>query len=167
MTAALHPQVAALAFLLGTWEGEGTGEYPTIEGFGYREQVSFCHNGKPMLAYTQQTWHAGDGRSLHAEAGYFRGFGDTRVEVVLAHPTGVVEVYAGEVFATSLRLRTSTVVGTPTAKPVEALERDIDVDGDTLRYAIRMAAVGQPLTHHLAAELHRVRPTADSPVATR
>jgi hypothetical protein len=45
---------------------------------------------------------------------------------------------------------------TATAKTVTALHRTFDLDGDRLTYTIAMAAVGQPLTHHLAAELHRV-----------
>jgi hypothetical protein len=44
---------------------------------------------------------------------------------------------------------------TATAKEVEALHRHLVLDGDRLSYTIDMAAVGQPLQHHLAAELHR------------
>lgn len=152
----LHDAVAALAFLLGEWEGDGAGEYPTIAPFRYRERIAFTHVGKPFLAYAQRTWAADDGRPLHAETGYLRHTGDGAVELVLAHPTGITEVYTGRVTGTALRLATTTVATTPSAKRVDAMERDVDVDGDELSYRVRMSAVGLPLTHHLAARLRRL-----------
>lgn len=151
----LHDALAPLAFLLGSWSGEGAGEYPTIAPFRYREQVRFRHVGKPFLAYAQRTWALDDGRPLHAETGYLRMSGATTVELMLAHPTGIVEVYTGELAARSLRLATHGVLSAPSAKDVDALERDLHVGGDELSYTVRMAAAGQPLTHHLAARLRR------------
>jgi hypothetical protein len=147
----------SLQFLLGEWAGEGVGEYPTIETFRYREEVRFADVGKPFLVYAQRTWALDDGRPLHAETGYWRaGATAGRVEIMLAHPFGATELQEGTVDGQSVRV-SSTIVGlTGTAKDITAVERDFDVDGDELRYAVRMAAVGVPLTHHLGATLHRV-----------
>ena len=35
-----HPDVAPIAALLGTWEGEGRGRYPTIEALREREDIA-------------------------------------------------------------------------------------------------------------------------------
>jgi THAP4-like, heme-binding beta-barrel domain len=155
-----HADLEPLAALLGTWRGEGEGSYPTIEPFRYSEEISFTHVGKPFLAYRQATVNLATGLPAHAEAGYWRPAGGGRVELVMAHPTGVVEIEEGTVEALAagvrLRLRSTTVACSGTAKSVLTLQRDVEVVGDTLRYDLAMAAVGQAHQHHLNATLRRV-----------
>jgi THAP4-like, heme-binding beta-barrel domain len=159
MAVDLHPDLQALAPLLGVWEGRGSGKYPTVEPFDYVEEVVFSHVGKPFLVYGQKTRAATDGKPLHAETGYLRAPQPGRVEMVLAHPSGITEIEVGTYTADGttieLDMTTSNVGLTPTAKEVTALGRHFRVDGDELSYSLQMGAVGQPLQHHLAAVLHR------------
>ena len=156
MTASeLHPDLLPLMFLLGTWRGEGVGGYPTMDTFHYGEEVTFRHNGKPFLAYTQRTWSLDDERPLHAEMGYWRPQADGGVELILAHPFGIAEIEIGVVTGRRVELMTHTIQGSPTAKEVTRVERSVHVVGEVLTYDVRMAAVGQPITHHLHAELSR------------
>ncbi|MET0455628.1 MAG: peroxynitrite isomerase [Mycobacterium sp.] len=155
----LHPALAALSPLLGTWAGSGDGEYPTISSFSYLEEVTFGHVGKPFLAYTQRTRARDDGRPLHAEAGYLRAPSPNRVELILAHPTGITEIQEGSLTASDssieLELTATTIGLSASAKDVTALSRSFSIAGDVLTYTVRLGAVGQPLQHHLSATLHR------------
>lgn len=154
----LHPGITALAPLLGDWSGDGTGDYPTIAPFAYTEEVTIGHTGKPFLTYAQRT-RSEDGQPLHAETGYLRLPSPHRVEFVLAHPTGITEIDEGSLTEQDGRLLIdvhSTTVGlSSSAKDVMSLRRSITVGDGELHYTLLMAAVGQPLVHHLTATLHR------------
>lgn len=167
-TLLLSPAVAPLAFLLGTWRGEGRGEYPSIDSFRYDEEVEFWHIGKPFIGYHQRTSQPGTGAPMHTESGFWRvatpvdhlgalGPGDAvAIEATITQPTGLSEVLVGTLVNGRLDVRAIEVVRTPTAKEVTEVERIIEVDGDVMRYEVRMAAVGLPLQGHLEAELRRV-----------
>jgi hypothetical protein len=153
----LHDALVPVAGLVGVFEGEGRGAYPTIAPFRYRERVSFTHVGKPFLAYQQRTWHPEHGTPMHAESGYLRLPAADRVEFVLAHPTGIVEVEQGSFGGGVLTLVTTSIGLTDTAKQVRSLRREFVLDGDLLTYDVWMAYDSVPETHHLHAELQRSR----------
>lgn len=158
--AELHPDLTPLAFLLGRWEGAGVGGYPTIESFQFGQEISFSHNGKPFLSYTSRTWRLDAegriGQPLATEAGFWRPQPEGKVELMLAHPTGITEIYLGEVSGHRVDLATDVVARTSLAKEVTAGRRLYGLIGDDLGWAFDMAAVGQPLQSHISAQLKRV-----------
>ena len=98
------------------------------------------------------------GRPLGTEAGYWRPQPDNQIEVMLAHPTGIVEIYLGEITGTRIEMATDVVARTATAKEVTAGHRLYGLAGTDLAYAYDLAAVGQGLQPHLSAQLKRVTP---------
>lgn len=155
----IHPDIAPLAFLVGTWRGRGHGDYPTIAAFDYTEEVTFAPLPKPVLSYAQRTRRADTDEPLHAETGYLRLPGG-RPELVLAQPTGIVEAHTGTLSGQRLDLTTVHVATVPSADAhaVRAVRREVEVVGEDLRYRLSMAAAGQPLQLHLEATLHRTGP---------
>ncbi len=155
-----HPAIVPVLFLVGRWEGAGVVGYPTIESLNFGQEISFGHNGKPFLSYVSRTWLLAPdgtiGRPLAAETGYWRPQPGGAIEVLLVHPTGITEIYLGEISGTKIEMATDAVVRTTSAKEVTAGKRLYGlVEGD-LAYAYDMAAVGQPLQPHVSARLKRV-----------
>jgi hypothetical protein len=156
-----HADLAPLLFLLGRWEGAGIGGYPTIDSFQFGQEISFSHNGKPYLIYVSRTWLLTDGvpgRPLAMETGFWRPRPEGKLEVVLAHPAGITEIYLGEVTGTKIEMATDVVASTASAKEVRAGHRLYGLVGADLAYAYDMAAEGQALQPHLSAQLKRAGP---------
>lgn len=156
----LHPSLAQLRFLLGRWEGAGVVGYPTIQSANFGQEITFSHNGKPFLIYASRSWLLEDdgsiGRPLARETGYWRPQPDGMLEVVLAHPTGITEIYIGQQTGTRIELATDAIARTSTAKEVTAGKRLYGLIGGDLGWAYDMAAVGQRLQSHVSAQLKRV-----------
>jgi hypothetical protein len=157
-----HPGLAPLRFLLGRWEGAGVVGYPTIESLQFGQEISFSHNGKPFLYYVSRSWLLDEdgrpARPLAMETGFWRPQPDGKVEVLLAHPTGVAEIYLGEVTGTKIEMATDIVARTSSAKEVTAGRRLYALVGADLAYAFDLAAVGQPLQPHVSAQLKLAGP---------
>jgi THAP4-like, heme-binding beta-barrel domain len=157
-----HPAIEPLSFLLGRWEGAGVVGYPTIESANFGQEMSFSHNGKPFLIYSSRSWlleaDGVIGRPLAMEVGFWRPQPNGSLEVLLTHPTGITEIYLGEISGTKIEMATDAVLRTATAKVVTAGKRLYGLIGADLGYAYDMAAVGLPLQPHLSAQLKRVAP---------
>jgi len=154
----LAPECAPLAWLLGTWRGEGVGGYPTIDDFRFEQELMVTQSGKPFLAYTSRSWildaEGARVRPAATETGYWRPQGG-RLEVLLSHPTGFAEIWEGTVDGPRIELRTDMVARTTSAKEYTSGHRLYGlVEGD-LMWAFDMAAMGEALQPHLSARLVR------------
>lgn len=155
----VHPALGPLAALVGTWRGEGEGAYPTIQPFRYREEVTFQHDGRPVLAYHQRTWRIDADTPMHTEAGYLRSPSDGHAELVIAQPTGFTEVATFTVDTSDAAVQLdgdrAPLGRTPSAKPVEDVRRRLRIEGDVLQLDLWMTFAGHQDTHHLRAVLQR------------
>ena len=153
---ALDEHLGPLVFLLGTWRGEGTGEYPTIEPFDYEEELRFEHVGDAFLLYQQASWSPADGGPIHFERGFLRPGEPGRIELMLAHPIGLTEIAEGTLDGTAFELTSTDVGRTTTGLTTTSVIRRYQVDGDVMRYRTDMATDETPMALHLEAELHRM-----------
>jgi hypothetical protein len=159
--APLHDALLALLPLVGTWSGIGAGIKPsTGEGFAFRQQARFAHDGRPFLAYESRAWlvdaEGDDIRPAFRETGFWRpGAGPDDVEVVASSITGLTLLFTGVAGDQRWELATSSVISAPTAKDVAGERRLYAISGDTLAYATELAITPDSYAPHLNATLTR------------
>ncbi|MDN5767835.1 MAG: FABP family protein [Humibacillus sp.] len=150
-----------IAWLIGRWEGVGVVGYPTIEEAQFGQEVEVSHDGRGFLKWESRAWilDASSGekvRNAAVESGYWRPLENGEVELLLVHPTGILELYYGTIEPARIQLKTDGVLRSPGAKEYNAATRMYGLVDSQLFWAMDMAAVGQELQSHLSARLTRV-----------
>lgn len=162
----LHPRLLPIAWMVGRWEGIGTVEHPSQPVHRFHQILQIEQDGRPFLTYSSRTWVLDDASRDRApdatETGYLRVVPSQEeaprkvdVEMVVAHPTGVVEVYTGTAGEGKVELATDLVARTATGPDYAAGKRLLgSVEGD-LMWAYDIAGFGHPLTSYASAHLKR------------
>lgn len=146
--------------LLGEWHGEGQ-----AAGGGrdhrFGQWIRFSHDGRGFLAYESRTWRLTDDGELVGpdarESGFWRPRGRDDVELLVANPDGLVELYVGRArTTTSWELTTDVLARTPDAPLVTRAVRLYGIVDGALMYAIDRAEADQPLRPTTSARLERI-----------
>ncbi|MGY1590418.1 FABP family protein [Geodermatophilus sp. SYSU D00708] len=154
-------ELLAVLPLLGEWHGEGQ-----AAGAGgdhrFGQWIRFSHDGRGFLAYESRTWRLTDDGQIvgpeHRESGFWRPRGRDDVELLVASPEGLVEIYVGRArTTTSWELTSDVVARTPDAPDVARAVRLYGIVEGALMYAIDRAGTDAPLAPTMSARLERIR----------
>ncbi len=151
--------------LLGEWHGEGVlsgAAAGAAEDLRFGQWIRFSHDGRGFLAYESRTWRlTPDGTVVGPgtrESGFWRPRGQDDVELLVANPDGLVELYVGRArTTTSWELTTDVLARTPDAATVTRAVRLYGIVEGALMYAIDRAAADEPLRPTMSARLERIR----------
>lgn len=141
--------------LEGRWEGQGTGDFPTMEPFAYDEEIVFSRLTDRHLRYAQHARDRTDGQTLHVEGGMWRLTTDGDVEATVALP-GVAEVSEGSAHVDGVVLTSRSMSRATHGAPLVAAVRRYRLRGGVLTYEIDMGTEEVPVQSHIRAELARV-----------
>ena len=150
--------------LVGTWEGSGSGEFPTIEPFSYREmfEVSEVVAGA-RLHYLQRTWRTNVEPEVpsHVETGFINVTAEGGIELLNSQGSDRVEALVGTVADAD-----DGLVLDFTSRSLADDERMVDswrtwtLRGDELSYTMGMRTTAvRTGASHLAATLRRTAGT--------
>jgi hypothetical protein len=159
----LNDACLALLPLVGVWRGEGEIDYPTIDGpVKFAQQLTIAHDGRPFLYHEARSWLLDDEgnviRPAAREVGWWRPQPDDTIELLLAHSSGIVDIFSGAPpNQTWWEGGPDAVVRTTTAKEVNGAKRLYGlVNNGDLGYVEERAMVGEPMQPHASAYLRRV-----------
>ncbi|WP_077684540.1 FABP family protein [Tessaracoccus aquimaris] len=157
----LNPELTALGWLVGRWEGTGNGTDHDGKDFEFEQRIEFNHNGGDYLYYASQTFLLGEEGAeptpLGMETGFWRPKPDATLEVTIANSDGWTELLVGKIQVTRIDLRTDAVVRAEGAVVSHSAGQRLygKVEGD-LMYALDRATTEHDLRPHMWARLKRV-----------
>jgi len=180
----LAPEVYPLAWLLGTWRGEGVVDYPGIDEATFTQEIVIASDGGPYLSYTSTirlvTAPPDTGALVEeppapvwqTESGYWRipperptDWGLTPdqhpVELLVADPSGHVALYIGAVGKGRIDLVSDAIVRTASGAAVSAGKRLYGLVNGELMWAHDIAAFGHPMQSYASGRLARVEALTD------
>lgn len=165
----LNPALLAVLPMVGVWRGEGEGNDPETGDYRFGQQIIISHNGGEFLSWESQSWVLDtDGNYVCPdlrESGYWRvatektddGSTSETLEFLLAHSSGVVELFYGEALTqSSWELATDVVIRSTSGALVGGAKRLYGiVEGGDLAYVEERISADGELTPRLSARLTR------------
>ena len=154
-------ELLAVLPLLGEWHGEG--QAAGAEGdHRFGQWIRFAHDGRGFLSYEARAWRLTDDGQITGpdsrESGFLRPRGRDDVELLVASPDGLVEIYACRArTTTSWELQSDVLARTPDAPDVTRAVRLYGIVDGALMYAIDRAGPDGPLRPTMSARLERIR----------
>ena len=146
--------------LIGEWQGEGNGEYPTISSFHYLEtlRITAAGNGVHYHQSTRRLASLDQYVPSHQESGFLQLLDDGMVEIANVQLGGRLEILRGSIEVRpggwSIQLKSTHLANDP--RMVESA-RSITLLGDSLQYTMHMQTTRVPrLALHLEAKLRRM-----------
>ena len=158
----LHPGLLALLPLVGVWEGEGEADTENRGQHRFGQQVVVSHDGENYLSWSSRCWTFDSGGTVdsaaYRESGFWRISEDDQLEFLVAHASGVIEMYYGSPITQSAwEMATDVVLSSPTGPRRGGAKRIYGiVEGGDLGWVEERVHPDKGLVPHMSARLRRV-----------
>ena len=158
----LHPGLLALLPLVGVWEGEGEADTADRGEHRFGQQIVVSHDGETYLSWSSRAWTFDTGGAVddaaYRESGFWRISADDQLEFLVAHASGVIEMYYGApINQAAWEMATDVVLASPTGPERGGAKRIYGiVEGGDLGWVEERVHPEKGLVPHMSARLRRV-----------